>query len=70
MAILGQLAVILEPFLQILGLFWGLLGAILAIGHLVANWAHLGSSWAMLAETGFVYELSEGFTGIQMYRIA
>ena len=44
--------VILEAMWGCLGLSWVILGAI------------LGLSWPILAETGFIYERSEGFTGL------
>ena len=59
-AILGYFGTILGPLGAILKLSWG---------HLEAN---LGLSWVqmvhgrlILAETGFVYELSEGLTELQ-----
>ena len=64
-AILGNFLAILGHLRAMSGPSWAISGRLRAIlGHLRAIFGHLGAvlrpSWGILAETGFVYERSEG----------
>ena len=54
----------MEHFWDHLGKFQALLGAFL--GQVGAILGHVQASWAILAETVFVYERSEGLTELLM----